>query len=273
MTMITTIKMTLWSYMASLNSQTYLYFTNYWLNNSVPAFEYFPEISTVMAIFLLQILTLISALVALLKTKGWRFIPCILSGIVVALMIRTYSTISLSSIGLSHYEIGYWLAYPSAFFFLFALIFRLLSRPRSRNTASCGKLQRAQEGGESVQKRRIVWFIAVLCFSLTTIAMVWNYNAYVERVRTYNLEHYGIKDVDVNPITATPEFIVTLIFGVALVLLAPVIFQSKKVSSVNNPSNHLRFLNSLTPSTSVTYSEPLSTNSLRGQARVNNECL
>lgn len=82
-----------------------------------------------------------------------------------------------------------------------------------------------------MRERQVVWLIAAVLFVLLTVGVVLAYNENVDRIRAYNLEHFGITDVDVDPLTATPGFWLLLVFAGALAIVAPFVFERKKAAA------------------------------------------
>jgi len=128
MPVVRNFTVTYWSYKAFSSTGDEVFLNNYWFNNANPALTNYLGISWILvAIFLLQILTLTSGIFSLLKTRKIRIIPFVSSVIVVLLMIQVYVKASGVGLGLKTYQLGYWLVYPSIFLFLSALIFYLYS--------------------------------------------------------------------------------------------------------------------------------------------------
>jgi len=116
-----------WSFKA-FSSGDEVFLNSYWFNNADPALTDYLGISWILvAIFLLQILTLTSGIFSLLKTRKTRIIPFVSSVIIVLLMIQIYAKASGVGLGLKTYQLGYWLTYPSIFLYFYALIFHLYS--------------------------------------------------------------------------------------------------------------------------------------------------
>jgi hypothetical protein len=136
---IRNFSVTYWSYKAFLsNVHEFVMGNSYWFNDADPALTNFLGVSWILvAIFLLQILTLTSGIFSLLKTRKIRIIPFVSSVIIVLLMIQVYVKVSGVGLGLKAYQLGYWLTYPSIFLFLSALIFHLYSnRKKTLHTPS-----------------------------------------------------------------------------------------------------------------------------------------
>jgi len=135
MPVIRNFSVTYWSYKAFSNTEDEFFLSDYWFNDADPALADYLGISWVLvAIFLLQILTLISGIISLLKIRKIRIIPLVSSVIIVLLMIQVYAKTSEVGLGLKTYQLGYWLTYPSIFLFLSAIIFHLYSnREKSLN--------------------------------------------------------------------------------------------------------------------------------------------
>jgi hypothetical protein len=114
--------------MAISSSGTKVFLNNYWFNNN-PALTNYLGISWVLvAIFLLQVLTLASGIFSLLRKTKTRIIPLISSIIIVFLMIQVYwkaSGVLIESVVFG--RPGYWLLYPSIILFLSSLAFSLAS--------------------------------------------------------------------------------------------------------------------------------------------------
>jgi hypothetical protein len=126
--MVGDFTVTYWSYKAFLGIEGEVFLNNYWFNNADMALTDSLGISWILVgIFLLQILTLTSGIISLLKTRDIRIIPFASSTIAALLMIQVYARASGVGLGLIIYEPGYWLTYPSLFLFLAALIFHLHS--------------------------------------------------------------------------------------------------------------------------------------------------
>jgi glucan phosphoethanolaminetransferase (alkaline phosphatase superfamily) len=121
--------MTYWSYMAISSSGTKVFLNNYWFNNNDLASPSSLGISwIIVAIFLLQVLTLTSAIVSLLRLRKIRIIPFVSSIIIVFLMIQVnLKTSETPFIGPGTYQLGYWLTYVSIILFLSALAFSFAS--------------------------------------------------------------------------------------------------------------------------------------------------
>lgn len=138
MPVIRNFTITYWSYMASFPSTEYIALLGgYWFNDFDPALARFLGVSWILvAMFLLQILTLTSGILSLLKARKMRIISFVSSAITVLLMIQVYARIG--GVSLKIYQLGYWFAYPSIFLFLSALIFDLYSdkekTPHKANT-------------------------------------------------------------------------------------------------------------------------------------------
>jgi hypothetical protein len=119
---------TYWSYKAFLGNGNEVFLNSYWFNNGDPALANYSGISWILvAIFLLQIITLGSGMFSLLKAKKIRIIPFVSSMVTIFLMIQVYLRTSEVSLGLQRYQLGYWLTYPSMFLFLGASIFLFVS--------------------------------------------------------------------------------------------------------------------------------------------------
>ena len=72
-----------------------------------------------VGMFMIQIVTLISALVSVfIRSRLLPIIPAILCPIVTVLMVYTYSQVSQSNWYIHLYLPGYWLTYPSTFAFI-----------------------------------------------------------------------------------------------------------------------------------------------------------
>jgi hypothetical protein len=122
---MTRVSVTYWSYRAIVvpNIHMQLLFNNYWfVHNTYVPIVFFDMSWSLVALFLTQVLTILSSLLSFFSRKKARAIPVILSIVVVALMIHTHSIANLFPPSSVQYEPGYWLSYPSAFIFYFALI-------------------------------------------------------------------------------------------------------------------------------------------------------
>jgi hypothetical protein len=100
---------------------------NYWFNNENPAFDSLGVTWFLIAIFSLQILTLIFGTFAFLKAKI-RIIPFVSSFVTVLLMAQVY--MNVSGVGMileKTCQSGYWLTCLSLFLFLGSFIFHLYS--------------------------------------------------------------------------------------------------------------------------------------------------
>ena len=123
---IRNFSVTYWSYRAFSSTVGEVFLSSYWFNNADPALANYSGISWVLvAIFLLQIMTLTSGIFSLLKARKIRIIPFASSVIIVLLMVHVYVKVSGVGLGLKTYQLGYWLTYPSIFLFLSAFIFHL----------------------------------------------------------------------------------------------------------------------------------------------------
>jgi len=116
-----------WSYKA-FASENEVFLNSYWFNNADPALTSYVDISWILVtMFLLQVLTLTSSIISLLKIKGIRIIPFVSSALTILLMIQVYVKASGATPSLKTYQLGYWLTYPAIFLYLYALIFHLHS--------------------------------------------------------------------------------------------------------------------------------------------------
>jgi hypothetical protein len=131
------LSVTYWSYKAFSSTRGEAFLTGYWFNNADPALTSYSGVSWfLVAIFLLQVLTLASGIFSLLKTRKIRVIPFVSSMIIVLLMVQVYAKASGVSLGIHTYQLGYWLTYLSLFLFLDALIFHLYaSREKTQHTS------------------------------------------------------------------------------------------------------------------------------------------
>jgi hypothetical protein len=128
MPVIPSFTVTYWSYKAFSSTRDEVFLNNYWFNNADLALANYLGISWILVtIFLLQVLTLISAVISLLKIRGIRIIPFVSSVLTILLMIQVYVKASGVGLGLKTYQLGYWLTYPSIFLYFYALIFHLYS--------------------------------------------------------------------------------------------------------------------------------------------------
>jgi len=129
---------TYWSYKALSSTGDEVFLSNYWFNNADPASANYLGVSWILVtIFLLQVLTLTSAIISLLKIRGIRIIPFVSSAFTILLMIQVYVKASGVGLGLRTYQLGYWLTYPSIFLYFYALIFHLYSnREKTLHTPS-----------------------------------------------------------------------------------------------------------------------------------------
>ena len=94
------------------------WFCDYWVKTNAYRTGLLPVLASM---FLAQILTLITGVVFLFTKRRFLAIaPAILSSMVIALM--TYVNISFSHPWSNSTEVGYWLAFPSLFVFLFVFI-------------------------------------------------------------------------------------------------------------------------------------------------------
>jgi hypothetical protein len=126
--MLRDISVTYWSYKAFADWGEFFFLTSYWFGGAYPVFTGYLGISWILvAIFLLQVLTLASGIFSLLKTRIIRIVPLISSLIMLFLMIQVYAKVRVF-FTVSNYGLGYWLMYPTIFLFYFALIFHLYSR-------------------------------------------------------------------------------------------------------------------------------------------------
>jgi hypothetical protein len=137
MPVIRNFSVTYWSYKAFSGTGHEIFLNSYWFDNADLALANYLGVSWILVtIFLLQVLTLTSAVISLLKTGRIRIIPFISSVIVVLLMIQIYAVASGVGLGLKTYQLGYWLTYPSIFLFLSALIFYLHSKEKYSQTSA-----------------------------------------------------------------------------------------------------------------------------------------
>jgi len=134
---------TYWSYKAVLGAGDEFFLNSYWFNNADPARTSYSGISwNLVAIFLLQVLTLASGIFSLLKARKIRVIPFVSSMIIVLLMVQVYAKASELILVVRTYQLGYWLTYLSLFLFLDALIFHLYaSREKTQHTSTHAQTQ------------------------------------------------------------------------------------------------------------------------------------
>jgi len=132
------ISVTYWSYKAFSSTRGEVFLNSYWFNNADPASANYLGISWILvAVLLLQVLTLASGIFSLLKARKIRVIPFVSSMIIVLLMVQVYAKASGVSLGVHTYQLGYWLTYLSLFLFLDALIFHLYAnREKTHHTPS-----------------------------------------------------------------------------------------------------------------------------------------
>jgi hypothetical protein len=134
--LIRNFSVTYWSYKAFSSTRGEVFLSGYWFNNADPALASHLGISWILvAIFLLQVLTLASGIFSLLKARKIRVIPFVSSMIIVLLMVQVYAKASGVSLVVHTYQLGYWLTYLSLFLFLDALIFHLYAnREKTQHT-------------------------------------------------------------------------------------------------------------------------------------------
>lgn len=128
MPVIRSFTVTYWSYKAIIDNSagTQVLIGNYWFGNADAALTKFLGVSWILvAIFLLQVFTLIIGLISLLKFKKARFIPFVSSLAVMSLMIYVFAQASKWTLGIARYEPGYLLMYLSIFLFFYAFILSL----------------------------------------------------------------------------------------------------------------------------------------------------
>lgn len=125
MPVITGVSVTYWSYRAIVvpNIDMRLLFNDYWFIQNMNAPIVFLDMPWLLiALFLTQILTILSGVLSFLSRKETRAIPFILSIVAIVLMTQTYAEANVFARAFVQYDLGYWLAYPSMFMFCFALI-------------------------------------------------------------------------------------------------------------------------------------------------------
>jgi hypothetical protein len=137
------ISVTYWSYKAFSSTRGEVFLSNYWFNTADPGLASHLGISWILvAIFLLQVLTLASGIFSLLKARKIRVIPFVSSMIIVLLMVQVYAKASGVSLSVHTYQLGYWLTYLSLFLFLDALIFHLYAnREKTQHTSTHAQTQ------------------------------------------------------------------------------------------------------------------------------------
>ena len=115
------------SYKATVGNgfRTEAFFGDYWFSHIESEIGFLGVSWVLIAMFLLQILTLVSGFVSLLKIHKARIIPFILSLSVILLMVYVFVQGQKRTLYLAGYERGYWLVYPSMFLFLLASILSL----------------------------------------------------------------------------------------------------------------------------------------------------
>lgn len=127
MPVITEFTVTYWSYKATVGNGygTEVFFGNYWFSRIDSEVGFLGVSWILAAMFSLQVLTLASGSVSLLKIHKARIIPFVSSLSVLLLMVYVHVQADKRTLYLTKYELGYWLVYPSMFLFLLAFILSL----------------------------------------------------------------------------------------------------------------------------------------------------
>jgi hypothetical protein len=122
-----------WSYRASIENGLDIFLNNYWFNSADLALTNYLNISwALIAIFILQTLTLAFGIISLLKIRGIRIIPFVSSVLTILVMIQVYVKASEVGLGLKTYQLGYWLNYPSMFLFLLSFTISIVAKKKKQ---------------------------------------------------------------------------------------------------------------------------------------------
>lgn len=110
-------------------------FSRYWFNHDYElAIQLTQAPKLLLAMFLVQILTIALGLLSLSFRKEWMaLIPFVSSATVMMLMVSVYNELA-RWFPQRDYEMGYWLVYPSMLLFLLAFITSLVARKTTTDT-------------------------------------------------------------------------------------------------------------------------------------------
>ncbi|MCJ7719740.1 hypothetical protein MUO69_07415 [Candidatus Bathyarchaeota archaeon] len=134
-----------WSFLASRTMVNRItMFNSYWFSTfNFDRYNLIPRIKVTMlliAMFLTQILTVVSGLLSLVLKERWaRLVPLFSSTVVTLSMV--FTNMELFDYYRLEYEIGYWLTYPSMLLFLLAFTTSLIVEKKRKISTAISQLE------------------------------------------------------------------------------------------------------------------------------------